>query len=157
MIGMRSSSLSCFTHIALEGSHCCPICGADYSFSIKNAMDTNDPYNVTFKCSACKCSYDEPVPHQRFRRKPKMKVEFFYAWYDLWIGVYVDVEKKCVYICPLPCMVFRVSWSRKSRDPDNDCARFVNEPRLYGSPVYRDCQGDGHHKCQECLRHHQWS
>lgn len=38
-----------------------------------------------------------------------MKVTFFFAWYDLWIGAYIDQAKRTVYICPLPCFVIKVS------------------------------------------------
>ena len=49
-----------------------------------------------------------------------MKVKFFFAWYDMWIGVYVSkdnlyvseegvfVPRTEVYICPLPCCVFKI-------------------------------------------------
>lgn len=30
-----------------------------------------------------------------------------FAWYDLWIGGYYDREKRILYICPLPCIVFK--------------------------------------------------
>lgn len=39
-----------------------------------------------------------------------MKVRFFIAWYDLWIGAYIDTDKKTVYICPTFCCVFAVEW-----------------------------------------------
>lgn len=41
--------------------------------------------------------------------KPNIKgISFFWAWYDCWIGVYVDRSKRTVYICPLPCCVVKV-------------------------------------------------
>lgn len=36
-----------------------------------------------------------------------MTVSFFFAWYDLWVGVFVDSKKRIVYICPLPCCVIK--------------------------------------------------
>jgi len=39
-------------------------------------------------------------------------VKFMFRWYDLWIGLYIDTERGCVYICPFPCIVVRVSWRR---------------------------------------------
>jgi hypothetical protein len=29
-------------------------------------------------------------------------VSFFFRWYDLWIGVYVDVPNKTLYVIPIP-------------------------------------------------------
>ncbi len=37
-----------------------------------------------------------------------MKVTFFVAWYDFWIGAFWDTKKKILYICPLPCCVIRI-------------------------------------------------
>ena len=34
-----------------------------------------------------------------------MRVSAFFAWYDLWVGAFVDVDKRRVYVCPLPCCV----------------------------------------------------
>ncbi len=27
----------------------------------------------------------------------------FFAWFDLWIGIYFDLSKKRVYVLPVPC------------------------------------------------------
>lgn len=37
-----------------------------------------------------------------------MKVSAFFAWYDMWIGAYWDAVDRILYICPLPCVVFRI-------------------------------------------------
>jgi len=31
-----------------------------------------------------------------------MKVIF--AWYDIWVGVFIDTKKKKVYVFPVPCI-----------------------------------------------------
>ena len=31
-----------------------------------------------------------------------MRVKPFFRWYDLWIGVFVDIERRRLYICPFP-------------------------------------------------------
>jgi len=37
-----------------------------------------------------------------------MKISFFVAWYDAWIGFFYDTKKQILYICPLPCLVIKV-------------------------------------------------
>lgn len=32
-----------------------------------------------------------------------MTIKPIFAWYDLWIGVFVDQAKRRVYIFPVPC------------------------------------------------------
>jgi len=31
-----------------------------------------------------------------------MRIEFLFAWYDLWIGLFWDKKKKWLYILPFP-------------------------------------------------------
>lgn len=35
---------------------------------------------------------------------PVYRVEFFFRWYDLWVGAYWDRENKALYVCPLPTL-----------------------------------------------------
>jgi hypothetical protein len=32
-----------------------------------------------------------------------MRVEPIFAWYDLWVGVFIDRPKRRVYVFPVPC------------------------------------------------------
>jgi len=38
----------------------------------------------------------------------KLKISF--AWYDLWIGLFVDTNKKKLYFCPLPMLLFTINY-----------------------------------------------
>jgi len=33
--------------------------------------------------------------------KKKLKIKLIFAWYDIWIGIFVDTKKKIVYIFPM--------------------------------------------------------
>ena len=37
----------------------------------------------------------------------KIRIKFFFAWYDFWVGFYYDREFKELYFCPFPCVVFK--------------------------------------------------
>lgn len=37
-----------------------------------------------------------------------MKISLFFAWYDFWIGLFYDTRKHILYVCPLPCVVFKI-------------------------------------------------
>ena len=36
------------------------------------------------------------------------RVSFSIKWFDLWVGAYVDVDRRRVYVCPIPCCVFEI-------------------------------------------------
>ena len=41
-----------------------------------------------------------------------MKIKF--RWYDLWVGVYYDKEKRRIHICPFPCIIFEFDLKPKN-------------------------------------------
>jgi hypothetical protein len=38
------------------------------------------------------------------------RVALITAWYDLWVGAYVDREGRKLYVLPLPCLGVVISW-----------------------------------------------
>jgi hypothetical protein len=39
-----------------------------------------------------------------------MTVRFIFAWYDLWVGAFVDTAKRRVYVFPIPMCGIIISW-----------------------------------------------
>lgn len=37
-----------------------------------------------------------------------MRVRFYFAWYDFWVGLYFDAPKGILYFCPFPCWCFKL-------------------------------------------------
>ena len=44
---------------------------------------------------------------------PRFRVRPFLAWYDLWMGVYIDRKDRQVYVCYLPCCVLQIGYQWK--------------------------------------------
>lgn len=42
-----------------------------------------------------------------------MRIRPLFAWYDLWIGVFIDTNKRRVYILPLPCLGFVIEFNQE--------------------------------------------
>jgi len=42
-----------------------------------------------------------------------MKIKFFIAWYDFWVGWFWDRKKCALYICLLPCCVIQIDFKRQ--------------------------------------------
>ena len=40
-----------------------------------------------------------------------MRVRPIFAWYDLWVGLFVDLKKKRVYFFPVPTLGLVFDWS----------------------------------------------
>jgi hypothetical protein len=43
-----------------------------------------------------------------FFQSARLKISF--AWYDLWIGVFIDTTKQKLYFCPLPTLLFTINY-----------------------------------------------
>jgi len=33
-----------------------------------------------------------------------MKIKFIFKWYDLWVGIFIDRNKRWIYILPFPTL-----------------------------------------------------
>ncbi len=38
-----------------------------------------------------------------------------FKWYDLWIGAYWSRQDRCLYVCPMPCVVLSVAFGRSEK------------------------------------------
>lgn len=43
-----------------------------------------------------------------------MSIRPIFAWYDLWVGVFVDRPKRRIYIFPIPCVGLVLTWRSQS-------------------------------------------
>lgn len=39
-----------------------------------------------------------------------MKLQPMFAWYDLWIGFFWDQRKRVLYVFPIPCFGFKITF-----------------------------------------------
>lgn len=37
-----------------------------------------------------------------------MRVSLKFAWYDIWVGVFIDTKKRRVYVCPIPTILITI-------------------------------------------------
>jgi hypothetical protein len=56
---------------------------------------------------------DDGEPRYLF---PTFRVRPFVAWYDAWVGVYVDRKARQVYVFPVPCIGFQVGYQCPSNN-----------------------------------------
>ena len=52
------------------------------------------------------------------------KVKPVFAWYDLWVGLFVDTQRQCLYFFPIPMFGLRVSWGRPQYLTCSDCVMY---------------------------------
>lgn len=41
-------------------------------------------------------------------RKGELRLSI--AWYDIWVGAFIDTNKKKLYICPIPFLLITISF-----------------------------------------------
>lgn len=39
-----------------------------------------------------------------------MNISVKFIWFDMWVGLFIDIKKRCVYVAPLPCVIFIFQW-----------------------------------------------
>lgn len=71
-----------------------------------------DAGGCTDACSECH-TFSWPCEQSMTiaRRRRRFGFRFMVAWYDLWVGVFIDRRKHRVYVFPLPCLGFVVAWN----------------------------------------------
>lgn len=45
-----------------------------------------------------------------FQKWKYLKIEFIFAWYDMWIGAFWDKKKRALYVLPLPMVGVVIYW-----------------------------------------------
>ncbi len=41
----------------------------------------------------------------------KKRISLNFVWFDMWIGFFVNTDKKKIYFCLLPCIVFSFNYN----------------------------------------------
>ena len=49
-----------------------------------------------------------------------MRINPFFAWYDFWVGAYIDQENRRLYVLPVPCFGLMFSWPDEEGEYWND-------------------------------------
>ena len=59
------------------------------------------------------------APDVDFAEKKSEKTKFYpnikpiFAWYDMWVGAFVDRKNRRLYLFPFPCLGLRIEWGPK--------------------------------------------
>ena len=49
-------------------------------------------------------------------RRARLKISCKFAWYDLWIGAFVDVRKKIIYVCLIPTFPIVIDMEKRTNN-----------------------------------------
>lgn len=44
-----------------------------------------------------------------------MKIKPFFRFYDIWIGLYIDIPNRAIYICPIPMFGVKIQLTPKPK------------------------------------------
>lgn len=66
-----------------------------------------------------------------------MRLKLVFAWYDLWIGLFVDRKEwgTRFYVFPLPCVGLRIDWPRRCPICGRRDAEIEHGPPRTGGPA----------------------
>ena len=39
-------------------------------------------------------------------------MNIYFAWYDIWVGFYIDTKERYIYFCPFPMIVIRFRYKK---------------------------------------------
>lgn len=45
----------------------------------------------------------------------KTKVDLIFAWYDIWVGIFIDKKKRVVYVFPIPMFGIKITLGGKAK------------------------------------------
>ena len=71
----------------------------------------------------CKLRYDASVGDYVVVDEPKFRVRPFVAWYDFWVGVFVDRKQRQIYIFPLPMIGLQIGYQSSLNNKHTDASR----------------------------------
>ena len=46
-----------------------------------------------------------------------MRIKPLFAWYDIWIGVFIDTRKQRLYVLPIPCVGVVIDFGPAEEQP----------------------------------------
>ena len=89
-------------------------------------------------------------------REHKIKFKFMFAWYDLWVGAFIDRSNKALYVFPLPTLgikIYLVDWAETLTRCPCCVARGRGNPvndRHYGVDTRLGDEGKHRAVCRNC-------
>lgn len=61
-----------------------------------------------------------------------MRIKIEFKWFDFWVGLFYDIGKRVLYVCPLPMIVISFSLRNRSKP----CGILIEEQKI-GKNVWK--------------------